>query len=130
MADVKENLSSATHWGKERKLFAVFFDIGQHGVRPDGVAFFRKVHVITADAGEQFAGRVQKAPVDVGVRGAGQLALGQNGVDAVVVLAQPVLRSCAAREDAQQEDVGVQEPDQQAPRMPMAVCSGSSPPLK
>ena len=37
-------------------LFAVFFDIGQHGVRPDGVAFFRKVQVVPADAGEQFAG--------------------------------------------------------------------------
>ena len=59
-------------------LFAVFFDIGQHGVRPDGVAFFRKVQVVPADAGEQFAGGVQKAPVDVGVSGAGQLALGQN----------------------------------------------------
>lgn len=94
-------------------LFAVFFDIGQHGVRPDGVAFFRKVQVVPADAGEQFAGGVQKAPVDVGVSGAGQLALGQNGVDAVVVLAQLVLGTCAARENAQQEDVGVREPDQQ-----------------
>ena len=53
-------------------LFAVFFDIGQHGVRPDGVAFFRKVQVVPADAGEQFAGGVQKAPVDVGVSGAGR----------------------------------------------------------
>lgn len=42
--------------GWERKLFAVFFDIGQHGVCPDGVAFFRKVQVVPADAGEQFAG--------------------------------------------------------------------------
>lgn len=99
--------------GWERKLFAVFFDIGQHGVCPDGVAFFRKVQVVPADAGEQFAGGVQKAPVDVGVSGAGQLALGQNGVDAVVVLAQLVLGACAARENAQQEDVGVREPDQQ-----------------
>ena len=94
-------------------LFAVFFDIGQHGVRPDGVAFFRKVQVVPADAGEQFAGGVQKAPVDVGVSGAGQLALGQNGGDAGVVLAQLVLGTCAARENAQQEDVGVREPDQQ-----------------
>ena len=32
---------------------------------------FRKVQVVPADAGEQFAGGVQKAPVDVGVSGAG-----------------------------------------------------------
>ena len=85
------------------------------------------MQIVPADAGEQFSGGIQETPVDVGVRGAGQLALGQNGVDAVVMLAQLVLRSCAAREDAQQKDVGVREPDQQ---VFMAVCSGASPPLK
>lgn len=114
-------------------LFAVFFDIGQHGVRPDGVAFFRKVQVVPADAGEQFAGGVQKAPVDVGVSGAGQLALGQNGVDAVVVLAQLVLGAVPRGKMPSRRtwvSGNLTSRCSTAPRIPMAVFSGASPPLK
>ena len=118
---------------ERRGLLAVFFHVGQHGVCPDGITLFRKVQVVPADAGQELACGVQKALVDIGVGGAGQFALGQDGIDFIIVLAQLVLRPRAAGENAQQEHMGVREPDQQvptAPRMPMAVFSGASPALK
>lgn len=98
---------------ERRGLLAVFFHVGQHGVCPDGITLFRKVQVVPADAGQELACGVQKALVDIGVGGAGQFALGQDGIDFVIVLAQLVLRPRAAGENASQEHMGVREPDQQ-----------------